>query len=162
MTLEELRARIDGIDAELIRLFSQRMDAAAEIAAYKKEHGLPVLDARRERDKLRQAEELAPEELRDYTASLYALLFELSRGYQNRILGRETELTRQIRTALEDTPRLFPERATVACQGGEGANSQLACERSFIFLPSRRYSPPSIRACAATGCCRWKTPRPAV
>ena len=131
MTLEELRARIDGIDAELIRLFSQRMDAAAEIAAYKKEHGLPVLDARRERDKLRQAEELAPEELRDYTASLYALLFELSRGYQNRILGRETELTRQIRTALEDTPRLFPERATVACQGVEGANSQLACERLF-------------------------------
>ena len=131
MMLEELRARIDGIDAELIRLFSQRMDAAAEIAAYKKEHGLPVLDARRERDKLRQAEELAPEELRDYTASLYALLFELSRGYQNRILGRETELTRQIRTALEDTPRLFPERATVACQGVEGANSQLACERLF-------------------------------
>ena len=90
MTLEELRARIDGIDAELVRLFSERMAAAAEIAAYKKEHGLPVLDACRERDKLRQIEDMAPEELRDYAASLYSLLFELSRGYQNRILGRET------------------------------------------------------------------------
>ena len=33
MTLEELRARIDAIDAELIRLFSDRMNVAAEIAA---------------------------------------------------------------------------------------------------------------------------------
>ncbi|MBQ3275976.1 MAG: chorismate mutase [Oscillospiraceae bacterium] len=154
--MEELRARIDGIDAELIRLFSQRMDAAAEIAAYKKEHGLPVLDARRERDKLRQAEELAPEELRDYTASLYALLFELSRGYQNRILGRETELTRQIRTALEDTPRLFPERATVACQGVEGANSQLACERLFRSPRECEFSSfEAVFAAIDKGLCRY-------
>ena len=126
MTLEELRIRIDEIDKEMIRLFSDRMDVAAEIARYKKEHGLKVLDARRERDKLRQVEELSPETLRDYAASLYSLLFELSRGYQNRTLGRETDLTRQIRKALEDTPQLFPERATVAFQGVEGANSQLA------------------------------------
>ena len=131
MTLEELRARIDKIDKEMIRLFSDRMDVAAEIARYKKDHGLKVLDARRERDKLRQVEELSPEALREYASSLYSLLFELSRGYQNRTLGRETALTGQIRAALENTPQLFPERATVACQGVEGANSQLACERLF-------------------------------
>ena len=90
MTLEELRARIDAIDAELIRLFSDRMNVAAEIAAYKKEHGLPVLDADRERDKLDRAEALAPEELREDVSALFTLLFALSRDHQNRILGRET------------------------------------------------------------------------
>ena len=63
MTLEELRARIDGIDAELIRLFAERMDVSAEIAAYKREHGMPVLDAAREREKLRRAAALLAGEL---------------------------------------------------------------------------------------------------
>ena len=156
MTLEELRIRIDEIDKEMIRLFSDRMDVAAEIARYKKEHGLKVLDARRERDKLRQVEELSPETLRDYAASLYSLLFELSRGYQNRTLGRETELTRQIRKALEDTPQLFPERATVACQGVEGANSQLACERLFRSPMEFYFSSfEAVFAAIEKGLCRY-------
>ena len=89
MTLEELRARIDGIDAELIRLFAERMDVSAEIAAYKREHSLPVLDAAREREKLRRAEALAPEDLREDVSALFTLLFERSRRCQNRVLGRE-------------------------------------------------------------------------
>ena len=74
---------------------------------------------------------MAPEALRDYAVSLYSLLFELSRGYQNRILGVRTELTQQIADAIAETPQLFPESAAVACQGVEGAYSQLACDRLF-------------------------------
>ncbi len=156
MTLEELRARIDAIDAELVRLFSDRMNVAAEIAAYKKEHGLPVLDARRERDKLRQIEDMAPEELRSYASSLYSLLFELSRSHQNRTLGRETALTEQIRAAVENTDRLFPERATVACQGIEGANSQLACERLFRSPMEFYFSSfEAVFAAIEKGLCRY-------
>ena len=33
---------------QLLALFGQRMEVAAAIAAYKKEHGLPVLDGKRE------------------------------------------------------------------------------------------------------------------
>lgn len=36
-----------------------------------------------------------------------------------------------IRQALEATPSLFPQRPTVACQGIEGAYSQIACDRLF-------------------------------
>ena len=50
MELSDYRARIDQIDRQLVELFAQRMNTAAGIAAYKKEHGLPVLDPVRERD----------------------------------------------------------------------------------------------------------------
>ena len=45
MNLDELRVEIDKIDKSLVELFTKRMDVAADIAAYKKENGLTVLDA---------------------------------------------------------------------------------------------------------------------
>ena len=39
MELSDYRARIDQIDRQLVELFAQRMNTAAGIAAYKKEHG---------------------------------------------------------------------------------------------------------------------------
>ena len=131
MDLNDYRREIDGIDAQLLELFARRMDVAAAIAEYKKENALPVLDPSRERQKLLDVAEMAPEALRDYAVSLYSLLFELSRGYRNRILGVRTELTQQIADAIAETPQLFPESAAVACQGVEGAYSQLACDRLF-------------------------------
>lgn len=129
--LSTLRGEIDRIDDELVRLFAARMDVAAEVAQYKKEHGLAVLDSGRERDKLRALMDAAPEALRDDVFSLYSLIFELSRSHQNRLLGQGSALREEIADALEHTAPLFPERAAVACQGVEGAYSQLACERLF-------------------------------
>lgn len=138
MELTDYRAQIDQIDRQLVDLFAQRMETAAGIAAYKKEHGLAVLDPARERAKLQQVVEAAPETMRDYTASLYTLLFELSRGYQNRLLGTSTALTQEIQTAIASTPQLFPAHASVACQGVAGAYSQLACDKLFK-LPNIMY-----------------------
>ena len=42
MTLEESRAEIASIDRDMAVLFERRMTVAKEIAAWKKEHGLPV------------------------------------------------------------------------------------------------------------------------
>ena len=131
MELKDYREKIDAIDAQLLPLFLQRMEVAAEIAAWKKANGIPVLDAGRERAKLRELEEKTPEELRDYTDSLYQTIFELSRSSQTRLLGVTSPLTEAIEKALADTPQLFPESASVACQGVEGAYSQLACDRLF-------------------------------
>ena len=138
MELQELRGRIDRIDDELVRLFAERMDVAAEVAAYKKEKGLPVLDASREKAKLRDVMGKAPEELQEQTGLLYSLLFELSRARQNRLLGSGTALVEEIAGAIENTVPLFPEKATVACQGVEGAYSQLACEKLFR-MPNEFY-----------------------
>ena len=131
MDLNDYRRQIDEIDTQLLALFAQRMEVAAGIAAYKKEHGLPVLDSSRERQKLLDIAAKSPDALKEYAVSLYSLLFELSRGYQNRVLGVSSDLTEQIAQAIESTPKLFPESAAVACQGVEGAYSQLACDRLF-------------------------------
>ena len=131
MELKDYREKMDAIDDQLLPLFLQRMEVAAEIAAWKKANGIPVLDAGRERAKLRELEEKTPEALRDYTDSLYQTIFELSRSSQTRLLGVTSPLTEAIEKALTDTPQLFPESASVACQGVEGAYSQLACDRLF-------------------------------
>ena len=111
MNMDELRGRIDAVDDELLRCFAERMDIAGDIARYKAEHGLPVLDERREREKLYAVSEKAPEELQSYAVSLYALLFELSRSRQNRLLHKQSPLAESIQTAIEQTPPLFPEKA---------------------------------------------------
>ena len=69
MNMDELRDRIDAVDDELLRCFAERMDIAGDIARYKAEHGLPVLDERRERETLYAVSEKAPEELQSYAVS---------------------------------------------------------------------------------------------
>ena len=131
MDLSQYREQIDQIDDELIQLFARRMDTAAQIAQWKRQAGKPVMDAGRERAKLLDVMEKCPAEFKDYAVSLYSLLFELSRSYQHRILDSSSALTEQITAAIENTDPLFPKTATVACQGVEGAYSQLACEKLF-------------------------------
>ena len=38
--MQELRTQIDQIDDQIVQLFGQRMDVAAQIADYKKENNL--------------------------------------------------------------------------------------------------------------------------
>lgn len=136
MELKDYRAQIDAVDDEIVRLFQERMDIAANIAAFKKENGLPILQTAREREKLADVTGKAREDMQSYLRVLYSLLFELSRTYQEK--GNRTPLYDKIEHAIENTPRLFPRSATVACQGVEGAYSQLACEKLFV-TPSIQY-----------------------
>lgn len=156
MELQDFRKKIDAIDAELLRLFAERMDVAAEIASYKKTHDLPVLDRRREKEKLLEIARSVPEELRDHAVSLYSLLFELSRSRQNRLLGETSELTDMIEGAIAGTAPLFPPTAGVACQGVEGSYQQLACERLFR-LPDVLYfnSFDAVFSAIERGLCRY-------
>ncbi len=131
MNLEQSRKTIDELDRQLTDLFAKRMACAAEIAAFKKENNLPVLDAGRERQKLAAISELVPEELENSARCLYSLIFSLSRAYQHRLLGNDAELPKRIEAAISATPNLFPPKALVACQGVEGAYSQQACEKLF-------------------------------
>ena len=154
MELKDYRDQIDQIDDEIVRLFQQRMDVAAQIAAYKKEHDLPIMQASREREKLADLSGKTREELQSYLRVLYSLLFELSRTYQAR--GSRTELYERIADAIENTPKLFPRSASVACQGVEGAYSQLACERLFS-APNIQYfrSFEGVFSAIEAGFCRY-------
>ena len=156
MELSEYRNKLDSIDEEILRLFSERMNIAAEIASWKQENSLPVLDVRREKEKLQRIEEMSDPELSDYTFTLFSMLMELSRSRQNRILHLESPETRAIEAALRDTPQLFPEKAIVACQGVEGAYSGIACEKLFA-RPSIFYfsSFDAVFTAVEKGLCRY-------
>ena len=156
MDLNDYRKRIDEIDEQLLALFVRRMETAGDIAAYKKANGLRVFDMRREKEKLREIADKTPEELREYALSLYSLIFELSRSRQGRLLGTTGELPERIARAIEETPRLFPEDAAVACQGVEGAYSAQACEKLFK-RPSTFYfsSFEAVFSAIEKGLCRY-------
>ena len=85
------RARIDELDRQILELFARRMAVSAEIAHYKKEKGLPVLDEGREREKLQAVAAASPEAIRGYALRLYTLMMELSRSYQQRLMDGEDE-----------------------------------------------------------------------
>ena len=131
MNLEELRTEIDAIDDTLVNAFAQRMDVVARVSQAKKEQGLPTLDPARERAKLADIASKLPPELAQYGYALWSMLFEISRGYQNAMNPQPSALRKEIEGAMASTPNLFPPSATVACQGVEGAYSQLACEKLF-------------------------------
>ena len=131
MDLSEIRQEIDKIDDQLVKLFCQRMELSAGVADYKKANNLPIFVPARERAILQSVAEKSGPEFANYARTLYSMLFELSRSYQTK---RNTELTPlfdQIMNAIEHTPKLFPQAPMVACQGVEGANSQIACEKMF-------------------------------
>ena len=131
MDINELRNEIDHVDEKLVALFVERMNLSAKIADYKKDHHLPIYVPSREREKLQTVAELAGENMSNYTRVLYSMLFELSRSYQNRRNILSTPLHDTIVDSIENTPKLFPQNAIVACQGVEGAYAQIACEKMF-------------------------------
>lgn len=138
MDMETLRKEINEIDGCLVEYFSRRMKVALEIAKYKKENHLPVYDPAREREVLNRQTERAGEGMAMYVKLLYNTIFDISRSYQEQYMAPRTELTNHIQRAAEETPKLFPAQAMVACQGVEGAYSQQACDKLFS-LPNIMY-----------------------
>ena len=131
MDISELRTQIDSIDKELVELFKKRMNVSADVAEYKRQNGMRVLDASRERALLAKVSELSGKEFEEYTRVLYATILDLSRSYQHRRLETSKEFCTLFDNALANTQKLFPESATVACQGVEGAYSLIAAEKLF-------------------------------
>ena len=131
MSLEQMREEINQIDQELVDLFRRRMELSKSIGAYKQANQLPVQDPARERELLGRVAEQAGEELSEYAQSVYQTILAVSRSYQNAESTRRSGTYQQIQAMLEKTPERFPQRSSVACQGVEGAFSQLACQRLF-------------------------------
>ena len=87
MDLTDYRNKLDGIDSQILALFKERMETVADIAAYKKENGLPVLAAGREKEILDRVREESGKDLAPYAVSLFETLMHLSREYQKTLLN---------------------------------------------------------------------------
>ena len=89
MDIQDMRREIDAIDAQLVQLFKQRMDVAAQIADYKKSENMPIFVPAREREKLADVARKAGPEMDNYIRMLYTTIFELSRDYQRKRFDSE-------------------------------------------------------------------------
>ena len=130
MELSEIRKKIDVIDDQLLELFLERMSLAEEVAAYKNERHIPIVNREREREILSQVSQKAGAKER-YAYHLFTTLFQLAQARQAELMSAPTRVRELVKEALERGEAVFPKTGTVACQGVEGANSQTACDRLF-------------------------------
>lgn len=108
--LEQAREVINRVDAEIARLFEERLIAAREVAAYKREHGLPILDqAREEAVVARGAASIKDESLKEYYVTFQKSMMAVCRSYQSLLL----------------------EGTRIAYSGTEGAFAHTAARRIF-------------------------------
>lgn len=80
--LTVLRQAINQIDGELYALFIRRLAISRDIARYKQAHGLPILDEKREREKLNSIAAAYPAPLVPHVQGFYTALAALSKNYQ--------------------------------------------------------------------------------
>ncbi len=122
---------MDACNKQILEAFEHRMDIASRIGDVKRSLGLRVTDPRRERQILSAIADQASPEFKSYATVLFSLLMEVSSAYQEHRMRPTSPLRERIEQALETTPKLFPQFASVACQGVDGAYSQLAAEKIF-------------------------------
>lgn len=90
MEITGLRAEIDAVDAEIVRLFQNRMEIAEKIARCKMEADLPVADTDRERELIRRRREWADGDMRIYVEKLFETILVLSKDYQRLIMAKNS------------------------------------------------------------------------
>ena len=84
-----LKARevIAEADRDMARCFVKRMEAVREIAACKRERGLPILDEAQERRVIeRNLAWIEPEELRGHYVNFLRGLMDVAKDYQRELL----------------------------------------------------------------------------
>ena len=155
MELSEIRTKIDAVDDQLLSLFLERMALSEEVAACKNEHHLPILNKQREREILAKVTERAGDKER-YAYHLYSTLFELARSRQAELISAPTRVAERIEVALKGGGEVFPQTGLAACQGVEGANSQVACDRllprgNIMYVKSFQ----AVAAAVESGLCKF-------
>lgn len=81
--LEKQRAEIDAIDREIVALFERRMQVVVDVARIKKENGIAILDANREKEVIAKVQSyLKDDHLKEELAEVYETLMKVSRDYQ--------------------------------------------------------------------------------
>lgn len=152
MELSDLRDAIDRVDAQLLPLFIERMHISEQVALYKKERNMPILNRERERALLARLGERAGADYERAVYHLYQTILELSRARQAELIAEPAAVSARISEALSHEAAIFPQTGLVACQGIEGANQQVACDKLFPRGNIRYYRSFSDVAAAVETC----------
>ncbi|SMC27554.1 chorismate mutase [Clostridium acidisoli DSM 12555] len=90
--LETLRKEIDTIDAQLIALYEQRMDAVMGVAEFKSKHSIPILNDSREAEVIKKNLKLLQNmEYVKPTEELLKSIMTISRNFQSKKIFSNTE-----------------------------------------------------------------------
>ena len=137
--LQQARAEIDTVDAEMAALFERRMRAVADVVRYKAESGKPVFDAAREAAVLdKNTARITDEALRPYYRAFLSDAMSISRAYQRARLGRDTAAYQGVPGAWSHIAlrRLFPFARETACTTwGEVFDAVQNGDAQFGVLP---------------------------
>ncbi|HIZ43951.1 MAG TPA: chorismate mutase [Firmicutes bacterium] len=129
MDLGDIRKEIDEIDRELVEKFEKRMALCRDVAEYKIETGMQVLDRKREREKLAVIDEMADSDFNRYGVhELFTQIMAISRKLQYQLLADKGVITG---LPFEMVPNLQKFRSNVVFQGVEGAYSHAAALQFF-------------------------------
>jgi monofunctional chorismate mutase len=83
MTIDQLRNKIDAIDAEMVQLFESRMNIVKDIGMLKKKSQANVLDQNREAQVIAKVvSRLQNKTLEPYVIELFETLMRVSKDYQ--------------------------------------------------------------------------------
>ena len=95
MDLLELRKEIDRIDDQLIPLLMARMDVSEQVAKYKVERGIPVLNEERERQIL---DDVAGKcgDRGETIKTVFAATMDASRALQHKMMDGGADLRKEI------------------------------------------------------------------
>jgi chorismate mutase/prephenate dehydratase len=128
--LKEIRADIDKIDEQIIHLFEQRMDCAAEVAEYKIGTDKAVLDRTRERAKIARAMAIVQDQKYNKAVEeLFMQLMSLSRRYQYSIIKSVDRYIPENFTVVDELP--ISQDTKVVYQGVPGAYQEEALVKFF-------------------------------
>lgn len=127
--LTELRDEIDKIDRQIVELYQQRMEIAAEVAEYKIQTGKKVFDREREESKLQTLTAMAVSPFNRYgIRELFEQIMAMSRKRQYQLL---TEHGKYEKPDFTEVECLDYAGARIVFQGTEGAYTQLALKEYF-------------------------------
>jgi chorismate mutase len=89
MTLESVRRRIDEIDAQIVRLISERQQLAGEMARLKFREGIPIRDPGQRENVLGRAFDRAVESKVDPVSvqRIFDILVQMSEERQQECMG---------------------------------------------------------------------------
>ncbi len=114
--INNARKKINEIDTKMAQLFEERMNASREVAQYKKEHGLPILDESREREIIeKNCSLIENEEYKSYYVSFLKKNMSLSKKLQHRLLNGTRVAFSGVKGAFANiaAEKIFPDAQAV-------------------------------------------------
>ncbi len=138
-TLDKARNIINAADAEIARLFEQRMDAVKMVAEYKKQHGIPVDDFGREAVIIdKNSQSIQNDDYRSYYVDFLRSTIDISKKFQHRLLDGMRVAYSGVEGAFANiaAQRIFPDATCVGYPDFAAAyNAALRGECDCALLP---------------------------